>query len=533
MDTILYGGTIRTMSGRIVSALAINKGRIVLAGSDQAALGLKGEHTQCIDLQGRLVLPGFCDSHMHMLLTGVECQRLDLRGVGSLDELIQRGRTYVTEQQIPPGEWIVGYGFDHNCFDTKQLPDRHTAEAISTQHPVVLDRVCGHVGAINGLAMDLAGYTPDTIIPGGELDKAADGSLNGIIRETALDHIKTFFPKLSQEQVTEHLREMGKTFAACGLTSVHSDDLGPEGCSWDVLGSAMETLQEQGDLRVRIFEEWQAPKKAQLLDIIQKGYQSGSGTDYLQVCNIKLITDGSLGARTAYLREEYSDDPGNRGIPVYDRDTLNELVSLCQKAGLQIAFHAIGDAAIAQCVDAVELAMAENPKPLCHRIVHCQIGDRALYERMASLGMGADIQPPFTVTDAPHVAPRLGDRASGCYAWKTLLDTGVHLGGGSDSPVEQYDPLWGIYCSVTRSDGKGTDPWMPEERLTVEEAVRIYTQGPAFLAGQVSQLGSLEPGKLADLVVLDRDIFTVDPEEIKETNVLLTMMGGYITYQHA
>jgi predicted amidohydrolase YtcJ len=208
------------------------------------------------------------------------------------------------------------------------------------------------------------------------------------------------------------------------------------------------------------------------------------------------------------------------------------MVCLSHEAGLQVAFHAIGDAALEQCISAVEKVMERDPKPLRHRIVHCQIGNQKLYERMASLGMGADIQPPFTASDAPLVDPRLGKkRMQESYAWKMLQDAGVLLGGGSDSPVEAYEPLWGIYCAVTREDGHGAPPWMPEQCLTIEEAVELYTKGPAQLALQEAHSGTLEAGKLADLVVLDRDIFRIPSEEIIKLRIELTMMGGQITYR--
>lgn len=531
MDTILYGGRISTLAGPDVCALAIQNGRIAFAGSDEAALALRREETRLIDLAGRRVLPGFCDSHTHMLLTGAERARLDLRGVNSSEEIIRRGRAYLERAALPEGAWIVGYGFDHNRFDPPLLPDRSVADAISTAHPVLLDRVCGHVGAANGLALARAGFDETTSIPGGTLDLDEKGALKGILREKALDTIKTFLPKMDLAQVTRHLEETGRLFASLGLTSVQSDDLGPEGSDWDTLRKAMDILRERGALRIRIFEEWEAPTPAALAEITARGFSSGTGDECLQLCNIKLITDGSLGTRTAFLREDYSDEPGNRGIPVYTQEALNELTLLCHEADLQVAFHAIGDGAIAQCLRAVERAMAQNPKPLRHRIVHCQIGDAALYARMASLGMGADIQPAFVPSDCALTASRLGARAQSSYAWKTLLDAGVALGGGSDSPVEDPSPLWGICCAVTRPDGSGAGPWQPEECLTVEEAVCIYTKGSAALSGSERELGTLEAGKLADLVVLEEDIFTVPPARIKDIAVHLTMMGGELTYR--
>ncbi|MCI2105958.1 MAG: amidohydrolase [Intestinimonas sp.] len=531
MDKILINGVIHTMAGRTVSALAIRNGHIALAGSDREALALRTADTEVIDLRKSCVLPGFTDSHMHMFLTGRSFERLDLRGVRSPEEIVRRGRDYIRSRHVPAGAWVVGYGYDHNQFPNPVLPDGKVAQAISAEHPVLLDRICGHVGAANPMALRLAGFGPDTMIPGGELDKDGTGNLTGVIREAALDLIKTFEPKPAKEELECILQEAGRRFAAAGLTAVHSDDLCPEGTDWDTLRAAVSDLETQGKCQVRIYEEWEAPHPEQLRPILKQGLYSGWGDDWLRLANIKLITDGSLGARTAFLRAGYQDEAENRGIPVYTQQELDEMTALCHNRGLQVAFHAIGDGALEQCVNAVEKAMAAAPKPLRHRIVHCQIGDRGLYRRMAALGMGADIQPPFTVSDGPLVEPRLGpERAAESYAWRTLLDCGISLGGGSDSPVESYKPLWGIYCAVTRRCGTDSLPWLPEQRLSVRQAVSLYTSGPAWLAHAEDRTGTLEAGKLADLVVLDRDIFTVQPEEIKNLRVLRTMAGGRVTW---
>ena len=529
MDTILYNGVIHTMAGRTVSALAIQNGRVALAGGVEAALALRTPDTAVLDLGGRCVLPGFTDSHMHLLLTGWAFRQLDLRGVRSVAELVERGRAYVAGRDLAPGEWIIGYGFDHNLFPEPVLPDGAVAEAISSEHPVVLDRVCGHVGAGNALALRLAGFGPDTVIPGGALDRDASGRLTGVVREAALDALKQSAPRLDRAQVEQLVEETGRRFAAVGLTAVHSDDLGPEGTDWEVLRDAFAALEARGALSVRLWEEWEAPRPPELRALLDRGLRTGDGGEWLKIGNVKLIGDGSLGARTAFLRSDYTDDPGNRGIPVYTQEELCEMVALCHGAGLQVACHAIGDGTCERFVNAVEGAMAADPKPLRHRVVHCQIGDGALYRRMAALGMGADVQPAFTATDGPLVAPRLGPRDEACYAWKTLLDAGVTVGGGSDSPVEDFSPLWGIHCAVNRPCGDG-GPWLAGQRLTPEEAAALYTTGPARLAHDEADSGTLEAGKRADLVVLDRDLFTVPHETIRDLRVVLTMAGGRVTY---
>ena len=531
MDLILYHGVIHTMAGRTVSALAVQNGRIALAGTDDAALSLRTPETLLYDLGGRCVLPGFTDSHMHLLHTGLGLHRLDLRGVTSPEELIARGRAYVETHPLAEDEWVVGYGFDHNLFDPPVLPGREVADAISLCHPVVLDRVCGHVGAGNTRALALAGFDRHTVIPGGSLDVDDQGALTGVVREAALDRLKQASPRLSQDQVERLVEQAGACLSAAGITAVHSDDLGPEGTLWSTLSAAFQALAERNACPVRLWEEWEAPRPTQLQEVLDGGLTSGQGTPWLRLCNVKLLGDGSLGARTGYLRAAYSDDPGNCGIAVYTQAEMDEMVSLCHTHDLQVACHCIGDGACEEFVSAVERAMAADPKPLHHRVVHCQIGDAALYRRMAALGMGADVQPTFVPSDAPLIQPRLGDRAKECYAWRTLLECGVLVGGGSDSPVEDFSPLLGIHCAVNRPDGMG-GVWHPEERLTVEQAVRLYTVHPALLAGAQAELGTLEAGKLADLVVLDRDIFDVDPLDIQHLTVECTMVGGRFTFQN-
>lgn len=509
MSTLLYNGVIRTMAGTTVSALVVKNGRIVYAGSDSGALAFGAEST--LDLEGRCVLPGFVDSHTHILLTEEQYHRLDLRGVRSADEIVRRGRAFLAENTLPDGGWLVGYGFDIPC------PGRETADAISTEIPVILDRVCGHIGAGNGPALSLAGFSdhPD-----------------GILRETELDRLKRCSPGIDPARTVERLETVGARMAAAGITGVHSDDLGPEGVRWSVLLDACRTLEKRNACSVRLWQEWEAPDPESLRQgPLSQPLRSFQGSDWLKVGNIKLIGDGSLGAKTAFVRDDYIGEPGNRGISVYTQEEMDELVALCHGENLQVACHAIGDGAVERFVNAVEKAMKADPKPLRHRVVHCQFGDKDLYRRMGALGMGADIQPAFVPTDASLAVEYMGkERADSSYAWKTLLRSGVVCGGGSDSPVEDFSPIYGIHCAVNRPDGRG-GVFLPEQRLTVEEAVRLYTTGPAVLAHDTENTGTLEAGKMADLVVLSADPFTCPPELLNTIYPVLTMVGGRITYQ--
>jgi predicted amidohydrolase YtcJ len=528
MDKVLLNGNIETMAGRRVSALAIQNGRIAYAGSDEGALALIDSGTEKIDLLGCFAMPGFTDSHMHTLNTGQDMARLDLRGAKSVEEIVERGRSYISERNIPEGQWIVGFGFNHNTFGEIRLPRKEDLDKISDRHPILASRVCGHIATMNSLAIKLSGATMETEVPGGELDKE-NGELTGVIRENALSLAYSAMPELGRDQVESLLREATAALAASGLTAVHSDDLSSAG--WADLMEAARSLSEKGQLGVRIYEECQGPTLEAIEGLSRLGVKTGYGNDEFQAVNIKILADGSLGAATAYLREGYADAPGERGIPIYAQSELDELVEAAHEAGFAVACHCIGDGALEMYLNALEKAIAKNPRPLRNRVVHCQIGSKELYEKMAALNVAADIQPPFQPTDAPIAERRVGaERAKESYAWKSLLETGIRLAGGSDSPVEGFSPLWGIYCAATRKDGSGAPSWMPEQKLTVKEAAELYTTGPAWLSASEHTSGTLETGKFADLVVLSEDIFAIDPERIKDVNVLLTIKGGQATY---
>jgi len=531
-DMILYNGRIHTMSARgTLSAVAVKDGSILAVGADSDILRLSGEGTERINLGEKSVLPGFNDSHCHLRLTGEGFTKLDLRGAASRGEIVERGREYLRTHRLGEGEWLVGFGFDHNVFPDGRLPDRETAEAISETVPVLLDRVCGHVGAVNRAALRAAGFDEKTVIPGGVLDRGPDGGLTGILREAALDGIKAKIKKPKLAVVTEQLRAAMALYSSLGITSAQSDDL--EGSDFDTILAAYHALEKSGEMSVRVFEEVQAARLPVLERFLSYGLRTGDGGEWFKIGNIKILSDGSLGARTALMREEYSDDAGNRGLAVYAQDALDALVAAAHGAGMQCAFHAIGDGAIESCVTAVERAQAKDPRALRNRIVHCQFADEALFRRMAAAGIAADIQPPFTASDYPLVRSRVGEkREKGAYAWKSLLGSGVHISGGSDSPVETPDPIWGIYCAVTRqnADGKPENGWRPEQRLSVEEAVRLYTSAGAYVSFEENEKGTIEPGKRADFVVLSRDLFDIEPAEIPETRVLRTIAGGKTRY---
>lgn len=534
MQTIYVNGVVHTLCGPDSQAIAVEDERIVAVGSNSDVLSLRKPDSVLVDLGGRSVVPGFNDSHCHIQHTGAAAGRLNLRGVRSLAEIVARGRAYASDARLEPGQWIVGDGFDHNLFDVPELPTRAVADAISTGHPVLLERICGHVGTVNTAGLRKMGFDESTRIDGGALDVGPDGALNGILRENALYRVTFSIPKAaSPAALADALACAMREANRFGVTSVQSDDL--EATRLDDLEAAIALLRTDGRMTARLYEEVQTQTLPELEAFLKLGRRTGDGDSWYRIGNIKLILDGSLGARTAWFRAPY---PGtdDRGLNVYDDGDLFQLVRTANEGGMQLAFHAIGDAAVEQCVCAVERAQQENPRGLRHRVVHCQFADPALLQRIRRAGMGVDIQPAFTASDRQVAQATLdASRLAGAYAWRDMLAMGIPVGAGSDSPVETLNPLWGIFCAVTRTDADGLPAggWLPRQRLTVGEALALYTRGGAYLSFSEREKGVLCAGMLADFAVLSEDIFKVAPERIAQIRVLETVVGGRSVYREA
>lgn len=541
----------------MAEAMLIDGDTITAVGSDAEILarireisaGTGSETVTAVDLAGRCVLPAFNDSHCHLLATGLNQIRLDLRGVRSCEEIVERGRAYLSSASLSADDWIVGYGFDQNLFEDKRLPDRLTAEAISSDHPVFLDRVCGHVGAVNQAALQIAGFDENTVITGGVLARDENGKLNGILKEAALDRMRRLITEPSPAMLEAALLHAMQDANRFGLASVQTDDL--ESAALDSVIALYHKLEAEGRLTLRIYEEIQQPRVPQLQSFLDRGLRTGDGDDFFRVGNIKLLTDGSLGARTAYMREPYADAPETAGVAVYTQDALNEVVALAHRNGMQVAFHAIGDGAIEQVINSVEYAGKAEAKASAslsdekishseahaytaaashrHRIVHCQFIGEDLLARIKDAGLCADIQPPFTASDYLIVDARVGvERSDWSYVWRTMAEAGIPLGGGSDSPVETMNPIWGIDCAVNRTDlthlpVKG---WHASQCLTVPQAISLYTRGSAYTEFSEHRKGQIAEGMLADFIVLSEDIFEVDTRRIRDIQVLDTYVGG-------
>jgi predicted amidohydrolase YtcJ len=516
-DVVILNANVVTLSSvkPRVEALAIKDGRIVAAGSNGEVCGYVGYGTKVLDLKGKTVVPGFVDCHVHMASFGQQLHGLDLRDATSIEEVKRRIREYA--EKHPRKSWILGGRWDHEKFFEKRYPTRWDLDEAVSDRPIFLVRVCGHVGVANTKALEVAGITRDTVVNGGGIDlDEASGEPNGVLRENALNLIWRAVPKPSEAELEEAVMEACMKAVSQGLTMVH----------W-IVDSAEELrliqkLWREGKLPLRVYVG--IPVK--LLDeAVRLGLSTGFGDDMLRLGFVKVIVDGSLGARTAALKEPYMDRPETRGMMLLSQRKLDSLVLKAHRAGWQLAVHAIGDRAVESVLKAFEKAFRKHPKEdLRHRVEHCSVLNPRLIRRMKKLGLIASVQPHFVVSDF-WVVDRVGvERARWVYPFKTLMNEGVVVASGSDCPVEPISPIFGIWAAVARKT-------FLEESLTVEEALKTYTVNAAYSSFDEDKRGTVEVGKFADLTVLSEDLFSVPPERLREVEVEMTIVGGKVVYK--
>lgn len=534
-SVVFTGARIRPFAdGRTAEALLIENGVVAAVGPAGDVLQQCTDETKRVDLGGKTILPGFFDSHIHLIETAKILQETWLGDVRSSDELIERGRRDLASMPGTSEDWIFGRGWNQENMDGKRYPTRHDLDRICADRPMLYQRCCGIVGVLNTKGLEVMGIDEHFGIHGGLVDKDDNGVPSGVVRREALDGwVKKRLPKLSETRASELLKTIASLCAASGMTSVQSDDLvmyrDPER-----LAKLYRDTADAGSLSIRVGQQYLLRDPGAVEAFLAAGHHTGEGDGRFYTGPLKIIVDGSLGSRTAALREDYADAPGERGLFVHADDELIRMMTLAHENGLQMAVHAIGDAATEKVLDIVEKLQANQESEWRHRIVHCQIGDKGLYERMAKLGVNADVQPAFVASDGSWVTDRVGGkRASESYAWKTLLDLGVELGASSDSPVERYAPLWGVQTAVTRTDAEGNPPggWLPDQRLSLAQALRMYTLGSALVCGEAQKKGTLETGKFGDFVALAGDPFEVDVKDISAIPVALTVLGGEATYR--
>jgi len=515
-DLVLLNAKIYTMepSRPTASALAILGDRIIYVGDSDGARQLVGPKTKVVDLEGKTVIPGLIDTHVHMMSFGRSLGWVDLRDARSVSELVSRLRERA--ESTPAGRWIVGYGWDQERFVERRYPTRWDLDEASEEHPIVIYRTCLHLCVANSLALQLAGISRETQPPEGgviELDETL-GEPNGVLRETAMELVRRAIPRPSLEEAVVDAERACREAVKHGLTSVHWIMEDP------IELRALQRLRAEGRLPLRVYAILPVELAGRLSEL---GIEMGFGDEWLRIGAVKLFLDGSLGARTAALKEPYSDKPDTSGRLLYGWEELRDLVLAVHRAGLQLVMHAIGDKAIEMALSALENALNEYPSPHRHRIEHVSVLNEHLLSRMAKLKVLASVQPHFVVSDF-WVDKRLGPRrVRWVYAFKSLLKAGISVSAGSDCPVEPINPFLGIEAAVNRKDN-------PEEALSVEEALRLYTINAAYASGEENLKGSIAQGKLADFVILDENPFSVAPEKLGAVCVLATIVGGRPVY---
>jgi len=525
-DDVYVNGRIRTVDGSpgIVEAMAIREGRFLAVGGGKAVLEHRCDSTRVHDLGGRAVIPGLIDSHGHVLSLGLESTMLDLRGIRSPAEVasLVAERAKGSEE----GAWILGRGWDQTLWEGGEFPDRGILDGAAPRNPVLLRRVDGHAAWVNTRALEAGGVGRDTPDPeGGRILRAEGGEPSGILLDAAADEIMTKVPKPTPGQKAEAIERAGRRCLASGLTMVH--DAGVDRDTLEVLRS----LAGEGKLPMRVYAmlSWDDPERDAVLS---GGRVEVGGRLWLRA--VKLVADGALGSRGASLLEPYADDPGNSGILVMDPGDLREAIESIVERGFQPAVHAIGDRAVRNVLDIYEDVLRERPgQDLRLRIEHAQVVALEDIPRIGRLGVIASMQPTHATSDMRWAEDRLGPvRIEGAYAGRKMMAGGAAIAAGSDFPVEPPDPLFGIHAALTREDRTGSPRggWRPGERMTIDEALRSFTIEGARASFTEAILGSIEAGKLADFVVLEDDIFSMEAARIHEARVAMTVVGGKVAY---
>jgi predicted amidohydrolase YtcJ len=519
-------------AGQRSEALAVVGDRIVAVGKRDEIMKLKGPETKIVDLDGRFVMPGFNDAHMHLASAGLEKMNVNLVGAKTLDEFRERLRVKV--EAAAPGEWVVGEGWDETLWPVKALPTRWDLDEVSGQHPVYLGRVDGHIGVANTRALQLASVTVATRDPeGGKIDRDDSGTPNGILREKAQEAVSAVIPKPTHEKRRQAIELALADLASHGITSAQDNS------QWEDF-QIYEELEHEEKLTARI-SEW-LPFDDSMEDLNKKRNSHPASDNLLHTGMLKGFMDGSLGSKTASLLEPYSDDPKNSGLPQYAAAKLNAMTRERVLAGYQIGFHSIGDKGIQLALDAFaeaekaakdgKVKAADGGADYRLRIEHAQVTTAQEILRFKDLKVIASMQPNHLLTDMNWAESRLGPkRAEHSYAWAEFLRHGVPLAFGTDYPVEPVTPFRGLYASLTRMSEDGKESYYTAQKLNIEQAIAAYTTGAAFAEFAEKQKGKLAAGMLADFVVLDQDITAALPTKILDTKVLRTVVGGKTVYE--
>ena len=528
-DVVLSGGTVITLDEARprASAVAVRDGRIVAVGGDADVRAFQGPKTRVVDLAGGSVVPGLSDAHVHVEGIGQAAESLSLVGAASLQEALDR--IAARAKTMPPGEWLLGRGWDQNDWPEKRFPTAAELDRAASDRPVYLVRVDGHAGWANTRAITIAGLTAATADPsGGRIIRDASNAPAGVFVDTAQGLVASKVPPPTREVRKRRLAKGMAAAAAAGLTSVHD-----AGVTVETVGLYKELLAEDA-MPVRVFVMLRGPG-----EFLEKGAalkpEAGLGDGRLSVRSIKVVADGALGSRGAWLLEPYADEPGTRGLNTVDAAAFERLLGEAARRGFQVATHAIGDAANRFVLDAYERAFAGGDGSAHRfRVEHAQILAPADVPRFKKLGVLPSMQPTHCTSDMYWAGDRVGpERVKGAYLWKTFLDQGVPVPAGSDAPVESIAVMPGIMAAVTRQDAKGwpAGGWQPQERVSLDQALRMFTRDAAYAAFDEKDRGAITVGRRADFTVLGRDLTRVAPADLDDVPVRMTIVGGRVVHE--
>ncbi|MEO8333470.1 MAG: amidohydrolase [bacterium] len=530
-DLIVTNARIYTVDDTrpVVAAMAVRDGRIAFTGSVREAMALKGANTKMLDLGGRTVIPGMVDAHAHLLGLGQSLQTVNLVGAKSYDEVI--ARVVARAKNVPAGQWILGRGWDQNQWGDTRFPTHDALSRALPNNPVYLERIDGHAQLANAAALKAASVTAATKDPsGGKILRTASGEPTGVFIDNATSIVDRAIPKATRDETRKAIRAGIAESQHWGLVGLH--DAGESRATIDL----MEEMAKAGEIAFRLYV-MVSDDSADIAHYLTRGPQSGLYDNHLWIRAFKLYADGALGSRGAALLEPYNDDPNNKGLLLTAPAHIQDVAVRALKAGFQVNTHAIGDRGNRVVLDAYDAALKRQPAADHRfRVEHAQILNHDDIPRFAQLGVIPSMQAVHQTSDMYWAGSRLGEgRLMGAYAWRSLLETGVVVPNGSDFPVEAVNPLLSFHSAVARQDADNwpAGGWMPEQRMTREEALKSMTIWPAFAAFQESIMGSLSAGKLADFTVLDRDIMTVADRDILGTSVIATYIGGKPVYERA
>lgn len=530
---LFYNGHFYTGPGYAASVLWAQGGRIRALGGPELLAAAPPELPRT-DLGGGWALPGFNDSHLHLLDVGRGLASVDLFGASGPADIAARCAAFVRAHAVPPGQAVYGNGWNQDLFaGPHTLPTRADLDAAVPDHPLLLDRVCGHIMLCNTAALRAAGITSQTPDPpGGGIDRGPGGEPNGLLRDNAVALVRPLLPAETPAACAGRWRAALAHAAAHGLTSVQTCDVRSR--DWPTVLAALEELDAQDALPLRLTLQCAMDTPEDLQALWDAGYRPGAHGKRWKIGPLKLFLDGSLGARTAWLRGGYADAPGAHGLCCLPMAEALALARKADAAGMQVVAHAIGDGAMEEMLDIIETLNAPRggANPLRHGVVHCQVTAPGQWDRLAALGAGALVQPIFLDYDHTIVTARCGAALAGTsYAFGDAVRRGLPVSYGTDAPVESLDPLRNLYAAVTRRPLSGGAPWQPQQAVTRAQALFCYTQGSAWQEFAEAEKGRLAPGFLADFTVLDRDYFTVPEADIPRLRVQATVTGGQVVYR--